>query len=240
MASARIKQDISKLAVGYVRVSTVEQADEGVSLDAQEARLRAYCAMRGLELVELVIDAGVSAGKALATREGGRRVLDLVAKRKVGAVVGVKLDRFFRDAVDALTVTKAWDRAGVGLHLVDMGGTSIDTSSAVGRMFLTMLAGVAEMERGLIAERTKAAMRHKRARGQFNGGPAARYGYVLGADGSTLVPVPAEQEVLAIARQLHEGGMSLRQVAQELTTRGFTARTGRPFAGEQVRRMVAA
>ena len=73
--------------VGYVRVSTEEQATEGLSLDAQHARLRAYCAMRRLELVEVVEDAGVSAGKALDTRDGGRRLLDLVRARKVGGVV---------------------------------------------------------------------------------------------------------------------------------------------------------
>ena len=61
--SRRNTERNAKLAVGYVRVSTEEQADHGVSLDAQEAALRAYCSMRGLEMVELVRDPGVSAGK---------------------------------------------------------------------------------------------------------------------------------------------------------------------------------
>lgn len=88
---------MARVVVGYVRVSTEEQAAEGVSLDAQEAALRAYSAMRGLTLVEVVIDAGVSAGKPLSSREGGRRVLDLVKRGKVGAVIAWKLDRLFRD-----------------------------------------------------------------------------------------------------------------------------------------------
>jgi len=89
-------------AVACVRVSTEEQATEGVSLDAQEAAIRSCCAMRGLELAEVVVDVGVSAGKPLSTREGGAYLLDLVKRGKVQAVVTYKLDRLFRDANDCL------------------------------------------------------------------------------------------------------------------------------------------
>lgn len=71
------------------------------------------------------------------------------------------LDRLFRDAADALVQTRAWDRAGVALHVVDMGGTSLNTASAVGRMFLTMTAAFAELERSLVSERTSAAMQQR-------------------------------------------------------------------------------
>lgn len=77
--------------------------------------------MRGLELFEVIIDAGVSAGKPLAAREGGRRVLELVRARKVNAVVALKLDRLFRNCADCLTVISGWDKAAVALHLVDLG-----------------------------------------------------------------------------------------------------------------------
>lgn len=97
--------------VGYVRVSTDEQANEGVSLAMQEARIRAYCEMRGLELVAIVADAGVSAYKPLAEREGGRRVLAMIKSRKAGAIVGLKLDRLFRNCADCLNVVERWDRA---------------------------------------------------------------------------------------------------------------------------------
>ena len=69
------------------------------------------------------------------------------------AVVAAKLDRLFRDAADCLNMSRRWDDAEVGLHLIDMG---IDTRSAMGRAFLTMAAGFAELERNLIGERTKA------------------------------------------------------------------------------------
>ena len=77
-------------AAGYVRVSTEEQATTGISLEAQRAKLEAYCLLRGLELAEVVEDPGVSAGKDLHARPGGARLLELVEKRVVGAVVALR------------------------------------------------------------------------------------------------------------------------------------------------------
>ena len=105
---ARSKQDTSSDAVLYLRVSTQEQAREGISLAAQEAKLRAYCDLRGLHVAEVVIDAGVSGGKPMHSREGGSRILDLVKRSAVAHVIAYKLDRLFRDCADCLTVTAAW------------------------------------------------------------------------------------------------------------------------------------
>src|SRR5262245_39614025 len=138
-------------AIGYTRVSTDEQVTSGVSLDAQEAAIRAYCAMRGLDLAEMIVDAGVSAGQPLSSREGGERVGDV----GIAAVVAYKLDRVFRDCADCLAVVRDWDERDVALHLVDLGGQTIDTGTAMGRFFLTVMAGAAELERNLIGERTK-------------------------------------------------------------------------------------
>src|ERR1043166_3785486 len=105
--------------VGYIRVSLAEQAAEGISLDAQRAAIDAYAKMRGLDLVEIVAEPGVSGGKALSTRDGGRRILELVRQRRVRSVVAYKLDRLFRDCQDCLATTAGWDRGGVALHLLD-------------------------------------------------------------------------------------------------------------------------
>lgn len=193
-------------AAGYVRCSTREQATEGVTLAAQEERIRAYCTMKGLRLVEVVADPGVSGGDSFADRPGGARVLELVAVGAVAAVIVVKLDRAFRDTADCLVLTREWDRAGVGLHVVDLGGSALDTRSAMGRLFLTMLGGIAEMERGLIAERTAAALAHKRACLERVG--AVRRGYKLAADGVHLEADPAEQRMIAVAKRLRAEGLS--------------------------------
>ena len=202
-------------AIGYVRVSTEEQANEGVSVGAQIAAIRAYAAMRGLHLVDVVVDAGVSGGKPLSARDGGGRVLEMVRAKKVVAVISYKLDRLFRDASDCLGVTSSWDRAGVALHLVDMGGQAIDTSTAMGRFFLTVMAGAAEMERNLVRERTRAAMQHKKAKGEYTGGRVP-FGFCLSPDGVRLEPDAGEQRVLQVIDELRAEGMSIRAIARAL------------------------
>src|ERR1035438_6967447 len=142
----------------YLRVSTIEQL-KGVSLDAQEERLRAYCLMTGLEVGpgDVFREEGVSASIPLHKRPCGARLLERVTEGATH-VVALKLDRLFRDAEDALRQTKAWDRAGVVLHLIDMGGASLSNASAMGRMLLTTMAGFAELERNLVSERTTTSL----------------------------------------------------------------------------------
>ena len=207
-------------SIGYCRVSTEEQAREGVSLDAQEARIRAYCASAGLALTEIIRDEGVSASKPLSSRPGGAALLRVVARRQVRHVVVVTLDRAFRNTIDCLTTVHAWDQANVALHLVDHGGQSINTKTAVGRMFLTMLAGFAEMERRLTAERITAALRHKR--GQRKAYGPTPYGF--DRNGDRLIPNPAEQKVIRQMRRWRQAGRSLAWSADTLTRRGIAAK----------------
>jgi len=214
---------MTNAAAAYIRVSTEEQAREGVSLAAQEQRVRAYCTMRGLDLVAVVIDAGVSAGKPLHKREGGSKVLALLKSGKVQHVVAVKLDRLFRDCADCLEVTRRWDRASVALHLIDLGGQAVDTSSAMGRFFLTVMAGAAEMERNLVSERVKAALAYKRSKGEKLGGDVP-FGAKLATDGITLerCPIEARAEELIVA--LRADGMSIRAIAAHLNSQGVPSR----------------
>lgn len=224
--------------VGYARVSTLEQAAEGVSLESQVSTMRAYATMRGLELAEIIIDAGVSGSIPLEDRPGGKRLVAATG-RKIAGVIAVRLDRLFRDASNCLSVTNSWDKSGVALHLIDLGGQSIDTSSAMGRMFLTMSAAFAELERNLIRERTKAGMEQKKA----NGERYSRFtplGKVLLEDGVTLANEPQEQAIIGLARQLHNDGLSLRKIAEELNKQGHTNRAGGKFSKTQIVRMVAA
>lgn len=157
--------------LGYARVSTEEQSERGLSLDAQCAAIRGYCAARGLALLDILVDPAVSGSVELAKRPAGAQLLRHLQSGQVGGVVVTKLDRAFRDTIDCLTIAREWDDLGVGLHLLDIGGMSLDTRSAIGRYFLTMLAGFAELERGLIAERIRAALSHKAAAGWYWTGP---------------------------------------------------------------------
>lgn len=213
--------------IGYIRVSTKEQAAEGISLEAQEQKVRAYCALKGVVLEHLIVDAGVSAAKPLATRPGGRQLLALAEGGK--DVVAFKLDRLFRDCVDCLDVVRRWDKAGTALHLIDLGGQAIDTSTAMGRFFLTVIAGAAELERNLIGERTSTAMQHLRSQGVSMG--RAPYGYrysdEAGDDGRRqLVTAPEEQWTLARMQRLRAAGLSYAAIAAVLTEDGVPTKRG--------------
>ena len=219
-----------KSAVLYIRVSTLDQAEHGVSLDAQEERLRAYATAQGLSVVAVLREEAISGTVPLSDRPDGRKLVELVTTGKARHVVALKLDRLFRSAVDALQTTAEWDRRGVSLHLVDMGGQSLNTGSAMGRMMLTMMAGFAQFERDLTAERTKAALAHKR-----NAGAAyspTPYGKVR--EGDALRNDATEQWIIARIRAMRSAGLALRGIADRLNGEGIRSKQGRTWYASTV------
>ncbi len=220
--------------VAYLRVSTDKQADHGVSLDAQRAKVEQYAALFDLELVAIEVDAGASAknldrpalGRALAMLRGGR----------ADALLVVKLDRLTRSVRDLCDLVDGYFRDG--RYALMSVGEQVDTRSAAGRMMLNMLTVIGQWEREAIGERTAAAMQHKASAGEYCGGRAP-YGFAIGADGVTLIDVPAELAVIAEVRALRSAGLSLRKIAAALDGRGLQARNGRPFAAVQIARMMA-
>jgi DNA invertase Pin-like site-specific DNA recombinase len=219
----------------YIRVSTEDQAENGLSLAEQEERLRHYCALHSLEPLDPIRDEGVSAEKPLLDRPKGRDLIKLVKQRQIKAIVSTKLDRLFRSTIDCLTTVEIWDKTDVGLRLIDFGGQSIDTKSAMGRMFLTMAAGFAEFERRLTGERTAAVMRRKASRGEYCGGDAP-YGYIR--NGSIIIECPDEQKVIIRARELKSTGLGSKRIAAKLMEEGFKPRSGREFFPVQIDRML--
>ncbi|MGG5890993.1 recombinase family protein [Falsiroseomonas sp. HC035] len=219
-----------KHCCGYIRVSTADQAREGVSLDSQRERLTAYCAMRGLDLVDIIADEGISGTIPLADRTGGAKLLEMAKRRTVTEVVALKLDRLFRNAHDALGRMAHWDKASVGLHLIDMGGAAVDTRSAMGRMMLTMMAGFAQFERDLISERTAASL-------QFKKRQRAVYGPIplgFAREGDNLVRDEREALLVARIRLLRDQGVPLRKIANALNADGITGKAGGRFYASTV------
>lgn len=221
-------------AVCYIRVSTEEQAREGVSLEAQEERLRAYCKMADLEIVEMIREGGVSATKLLKDRPGGRILTELINNKKANHVVAFKLDRLFRNAEDALHQTKEWDKRGVTLHLVDMGGQALNTQSAMGRFFLNVMAGFAELERNLIAERTATALNHKKR----NLEPYSPTPLGFERINDTLRKNKEEWEIVDFIFQLRNEGLAYWKIAEELNNRGIPGKNGGKWYAGTVRYII--
>jgi DNA invertase Pin-like site-specific DNA recombinase len=107
----------------------------------------------------------------------------------------------------------------------------------MGRFFLTVMAGAAELEKNLIGERTSQALQHKRAQGERVGTVA--YGYQLDADGVRLLSNAQEQEVIGLARMYDDHGLSLRKIAARLADEGYVSRRGKPFVPAAIANMVA-
>ena len=215
-------------------MSTDKQADRGVSLDAQRAKVQAYAQLYDLELAEVIVDAGESA-KSL-DRPGLQRALALLKTGEADALLVVKLDRLTRSVRDLGHLVEKYFAPGKAALLSV--GEQIDTRSASGRLVLNVLASVSQWEREAIGERTATAMQHKASQGEYTGGQAP-YGRRVAPDGAQLEPDPHEEAARAVARQLRAQGLSLRKVAAGLAKRGIRSRTGRGFAPVQVKRMVA-
>ena len=139
-------------AIGYVRVSTDKQAEDGVSLEVQEVKIRAMAVVQGAELLDLIVDGGESAKNLV--RPGMERLLTLVNERKVDTVIIAKLDRLTRSVKDLCGLLELFEKRNVALISV---AESLDTGSAAGRLVITIMAAVSEWERLTIGERTKAA-----------------------------------------------------------------------------------
>jgi DNA invertase Pin-like site-specific DNA recombinase len=221
----------SMRAIGYVRVSTDKQADHGVSLEAQEAKIRAMATVQGAEIVELIVDGGESAKNL--KRPGMERLLTLVDERKVDTVIIAKLDRLTRSVKDLAELLERFQRRGVSLVSV---AESLDTGSAAGRLVINIMTAVSQWEREAIGERTRDAMWHKRSNGERVGNIS--YGYRLGTDGKQLEPDPGEQAVLTAIRDLRARRCTLRGIAAELNARGWHTRRASSWRLEHVARIL--
>ena len=219
-------------AIGYARVSTDEQAREGVSLEAQVARIRAYAVAKDLDLVEVLVDDGVS-GKTLK-RPALRELVQRCERGEVGHVVVVKLDRLTRRTRDLLAlVDDLFLARDVELHSVS---ESLDTSTPHGRFVLTLFGGLAQMERELIGERTRSALAHLRENGQPTSHPPL--GFRVNGTRHRMMPVPGELETVRRILKAWRSGQSYRTIAAKLNENGVPTKQGGRWYHGTVARVV--
>jgi site-specific DNA recombinase len=193
--------------VGYVRVSTEDQARDGVSMRAQQAKLEAYCLVKDWTLLKVIRDEGASA-KHLK-RPGLEALLSLVTSRQVEAVIIYKLDRLTRSVSDLDKLVRLFDKAGVALVSLQ---ESLDATTATGRLMMNLLASVSQWEREVIGERTRDALQHLKSQGK-------RYCH-------TVYDNP---EVIALMHRLRATGQSYAAIAQHLHEAGVPTAQGGPW-----------
>lgn len=217
-------------AIGYIRVSTEQQAAEGISLDNQRQRIEAYCSYRSFDLAEIIEDAGVSGGKN-RSRAGFIDLLDRIEAGDVDVVVLYSLERLSRDMLTLLALERLLDERDVELHTVE---GAVDTATPDGWMSFAMKSFLGEMERRQIRYRTKRAMQHKKSQGAVVG--AVPFGYRR--EGDALVIDAGEQVIIETANRLYGQGIKLADICKELGAIGFTTRSGKAFTAQQVKRIL--
>lgn len=200
---------------GYVRVSTVRQAEDGESLDIQQRTIAGYALMHGLAVDQVFVERGVSGSKPLAERPEGAALLQLL--RAGDTVITPKLDRMFRSALDALDVLGRLKKQDVSLHMIDLGGDV--TGDGISKLVFTILSAVAEAERDRIRERVATVKADQRARGRYLGGRVP-FGWRIGDKGE-LVEVAEQQQAIRRMRTLRQAGKPFRAIADEMTKAGF-------------------
>jgi DNA invertase Pin-like site-specific DNA recombinase len=220
-------------AFGYLRVSTDQQADSGLGLDAQREAVEKTAARLGVPLVGVFTDAGLSGALDLESRPN---LFAAVQGLKRGDVLIVaKRDRLGRDLVGVALIERSVTRKGA--RIISAAGEGTEGTDAGAMMQRQILDVFAEYERRLIGQRTKAALQAKRSRGERAGN--LPFGYSLNADGRTLDRNEAEQVVLSILGELRRAGYSQRAIAAELNRQGFTTRRGTAWRHQYVAALAA-
>jgi putative DNA-invertase from lambdoid prophage Rac len=196
---------------GYARVSTVTQAREGESLEAQKRQILSYAISKGLELGEesIFIEAGVSGGVEFANRPEGAKLTELVTQGDI--IIFPKLDRAFRNTRNALNVLHEMKERAVHVHFIDLGGDV--TGNGIGAIIFTILSAFATFEKERIATRIREVKQIKKSQGKFTGGKAG-FGYEV-IDG-VKVAKKDEQKVIGEMRRLKTRGKSYRYIASWL------------------------
>ena len=215
---------------GYVRVSTVGQATDGCSLSMQEAKIRAYASFYELDLVDIIVDAGLS-GKNLTGRPGAQKMLELVRTKKVDAIIIYSLSRLGRSTIDLLETAELLKKHKVSLHSIT---ENLNTETALGSFFFTLISALAEMERKIISERTSSALQSMKSKGEkVSSRPPYGYCYVDGFE----VPVLQEQACIEHLTALRAStpGLGMKKAAKLLESAGYVNRNGIRFGVSSMR-----
>ncbi len=192
---------------GYVRVSTIQQATEGDSLESQTKQVLSYSISRGLELNEsdVFVERGVSGGLEFNSRPEGSRLLESIKSGDV--LIFPKLDRGFRNTRDALNTLHLLKEKGVTVHSIDLGGDV--TGNGVGAIIFTILSAFASFERERIASRISEVKQMRKSQGYFVGG---RRGFGFNIVDGKKVPNRKEQKLIQEMKKKKANGESMLSI----------------------------
>ncbi len=222
----------ARKVLGYTRVSTQEQVT-GYGLEVQAKAIRDYAKVNGLRLVRILSDEGQSGTNGLDARVGLAEALAIVERGEVAGIVVARMDRLARDLLLQETLMARMRQAGA--EVISVSEPDMDSDDPTRVLVRQVLGSISQYERALIRGRMMAGKAAKVAGGGYGGG---RPPFGWRAEGKELVPEPREQEVIALIRQLHDEGLSSRQIAARLEEAGHRPKVGDRWSSNQVLRVV--
>lgn len=223
-------------AVMYLRVSTLGQVD-GFGLDVQEQSCRSYARAHGLRIVAAYRDEGVSGTLEAADRDGLMSALARLRDGDADVLLVARLDRLARSlTVQEAVLAQVWKHHRT-IHSADTGAVLRDDLDDPMRTAMRQMAGVfAQLDRGMVVKRMRDGRKAKAAQGGRAVGPAP-YGYR--AQDGMLVPIPAEQEALAVMQELRANGETCAFIAAVLAVEGFPTKRGGRWTSPVVSRILS-
>ena len=196
---------------GYIRVSTLQQATEGESLETQLKQIGSYSSLKGFNIPpeNFITERGVSGSLEFEKRPEGSKLFERLQSGDV--LIFSKLDRAFRNTRNALNTLHELKQRGVSVHFIDLGGDV--TNDGIGSVIFTILSAFASFERDRIATRIREVKQVQKTEGKFLGG-FTRFGYLVQDDRLTVNP--DEQKIIKEMKVMRRRGMSLRRISKWL------------------------
>ncbi|MFT9096948.1 recombinase family protein [Liquorilactobacillus sp.] len=223
-----------KRAVGYVRVSTAEQADEGFSIAAQGELIRQECSRYGSELqfVRLYADEGIS-GKSIKRRPQMQQLLADVQAGEIDAVICWNISRIARNVANLLEIVDIFESNDVSFISIN---EKMDTQTPAGRLMLQIMASMGEYERNNIAENVYMGSRRRAVEGWNNSGLVLGYDNVTDKDGNHTLQINSDEaSIIKHIFDLAALGKGLRAIANELNKMGVCTKRGNSFSTAAVK-----
>jgi len=209
----------NKMSVyGYIRVSTTNQVENGLSLKDQTRQIELYGEVNKLDVDKVFTERGVSGGIDLYKRPSGSKLMEVVQDGDV--IICSKLDRMFRSCLDGLQVLNELKEKNVELHFIDLGGNT--TTNGIGKLMFSIMSSFAEMERNRIGERIRGTKRLQQKMDVYMGGVVG-YGYRVDEYGGKkyVIEHKDEQKIITRMKKMRKSGMSFRSISDDLERGGI-------------------
>lgn len=216
----------------YARVSTIEQAEEGYSIDEQIRVLNKFCEREGYLVYDEYVDRGIS-GKNISGRPAIQRLLLDAEQKKFEVVLVWKMNRLARKSLDLMNIVEKLDSKNIAFRSYT---ERYETETSTGKLQFQLMAAIAEYERNNIAENVKMGMIARAKEGRWNGGQVLGYDVVeISSDNrkrkdTHLVINEREANTVQLIFQMYSSGHGYKSIANYINKKGYRTKKGKTFS----------